>query len=91
MVLGSYVKHPGLALRATFILARNSALVRYNGLALGADAFPTATHGVLLLMSGHDLDFLMNKYSPFRLLLVLFSLSPVDFSYDERGQLSSRN
>jgi hypothetical protein len=63
MVLGSYTKHPGLTFRAKRILARHTALVRYQGLALGADTFPAATHGVLLFMFGHILDFLMNKYS----------------------------
>jgi len=68
MVIGPYAEHSfSLAFRATFILARHTALMRYQGSALGADAFPTTAHGVFMLMSGHDLDFLMNKHSPFRL------------------------
>ena len=79
MVLGSYAKHPGLTFRAKRILARHTALVRYQGLALGADTFPTASHGALLFMSGHSLDFLLLSSS---------SLLPLDSLDDEQGQLN---
>jgi len=61
MVIGPHAEQFGLAFRATYILARYTALVWYQGFALGADTFPTATHGMLRLMSGHDLDYLMNE------------------------------
>ena len=67
MVIRPHAEHFSLTFRATYILARHTALVWYQGFALGADTITTTTHGVLLLMSGHDLNFLMNKYLPFRL------------------------
>jgi len=58
MVIGPYTKHFfSLAFRAMFILARHTALMWYQGSALGADAFTATAHGVFMLLSGHDANF----------------------------------
>ena len=58
MVIGPYAEHFfSLAFRAMFILARHTALMWYQGSALGADTFPATAHRVFMLMSGHEVNF----------------------------------
>jgi hypothetical protein len=58
VVFGPYSQHFSVALRAALILARHTALVRYAGVALGADTLPAFPHRVLEFMFGHFVDLL---------------------------------
>jgi hypothetical protein len=58
VVFGPYPQHFGVALRAAFILARNTALVRYACVALGANTLSAFAHCVLEFMFGHFVDLM---------------------------------
>jgi hypothetical protein len=58
VVFRPYSQHFSVALRAAFILARHTALVRYAGVALGADTLSAFPHRVLVFTFGHFTDLL---------------------------------